>query len=83
MQQVLIHRHNQCSIRREQYKPVKGSVLQDDDKTEKRKTNTTEEWKWEDKENPMAKKDRTLEAEVLVDLDHGQHPLTYFKRLQE
>ena len=30
----------------------------------------TEEWKWEDKEKPMTKKECTLEAEVLVDVDH-------------
>ena len=31
----------------------------------------TEEWKWKDKGKPMTKKECTLEAEVLVDLDHG------------
>ena len=34
----------------------------------------------------MTRKECTLEAEVLVDLDHGSTPiygLTYFKRLQE
>ena len=61
-----------------------GSVPQNEDKTKKKKTNTTKEWKWEDKEKPMTKKEYTLEAEVLVDLDYGtQHSLTYFKPLQE
>ena len=62
----------------------KSTVAQDEDKTKKKKTNTTKEWKWEDKEKPMTKKEYTLEAEVLVDLDYGaQHSLTYFKPLQE
>ena len=37
------------------------------------------EWKWEDKENPMTKKEYTLEAEVLVDLDHGSTPFDIFQ----
>ena len=49
----------------------KGSVPQGEEKTKKKKTNTTKEWNWQDKERPMAKKKCTLEAEVLVDLDHG------------
>ena len=52
-------------------KQKKGSVPQDKDKTKKRKTDTTEEWKWDNKGKPMTKKECTLEAEVLVDLDHG------------
>ena len=57
----------------------KGSVLQDEDKTKKTKANTTKEWKWEDKEKPMTKKECTLEAEVLVDLDHGSTPFDIFQ----
>ena len=49
----------------------KGSVPQGEEKTKKKKTNTTKEWNWQDKEKPMAKRKCTLEAEVLVDLDHG------------
>ena len=60
---------SQCSIQQEQHKPEK-----DQDKTKKKKINTTEEWKWEDKEKSMTKKECTLEAEVLVDLDHGSTP---------
>ena len=52
-------------------KQKKGSVPQDKDKTKKRKTDTTEEWKWDNKGKPMTKKECTLEAEVLVGLDHG------------
>ena len=37
----------------------------------------------EDKEKSMTKKECILDAEVLVDLDHSLHSLTYFKRLQE
>ena len=37
----------------------------------KKQTNKTLEWKWEDKEKPMTKKEFNLEAEVFVDLDHG------------
>ena len=40
-------------------------------KERRKKNNLTEEWKWEDKENPMTKEECTLEAEVLVVLDHG------------
>ena len=61
----------QCSIQREQHKPEK-----DEDKTKKKKINTTEEWKCEDKEKSMTKKECTLEAEVLLIMAH--HPLTYF-----
>ena len=57
----------------------KGSVPQDEDKTKKKKTNTTEEWKWEDKEKPMTNKECTLEAEVLVNLDHGSTPFDIFQ----
>ena len=39
----------------------------------------TEEWKWEDKEKHMTKKECTLEAEVLVDLDHGSTPFDIFQ----
>ena len=42
------------------------------------KNNTTEEWKWEDKGLTMTKKECTLEAEVLVDLDHGSTPFDIF-----
>ena len=49
----------------------RDSASQDEDKTKKRETNATEEWKWEDKEKPMTKKECTLEAEVHFDLDHG------------
>ena len=52
-------------------KQKKGSVPQDKDKTKKRKTDTTEEWKWDNKGKPMTKKEWALEAEVLIDLDHG------------
>ena len=69
----------QYSIRREQHKPEKGSVPQGEDKTKKKKTNTTEEWKWEDKEKPMMKNECTLEAEVIVDLDHGITPFDIFQ----
>ena len=31
----------------------KSTVVQDEDKTNKKKTNTTEEWKWEDKEKSI------------------------------
>ena len=57
----------------------KRAVPQDKDKTKKEKTNKTEEWKWEDKEKPMTKKECTLEAEVLVDLDHGLRPFDIFQ----
>ena len=57
----------------------KSSVPQDEDKTNKKKPNTTEEWKWEDKEKPMTKKKGTLEAEVLVNLDHGTTPFDIFQ----
>ena len=57
----------------------KYSVPQDKDKTKKKKTNTTEEWKWEDKEKPMKKKEYILEAEVLVNLDHGSTPFDIFQ----
>ena len=49
----------------------KCSVPQGEEKTKKKKTNTTKEWNCQDKEKPIAKKECTLEAEVLVDLDHG------------
>ena len=56
----------------------KGSFPQDEDRTKKKETNTTEEWKWEEKEKSMAKKECTLEAEVLVDLDHSSTPFDIF-----
>ena len=62
---------------------IKGSVLQDKDKTKKKKPNRTKEWKREDKEKSVTKRECTLEAELLVDLDHGSTPLTYFKWLKE
>ena len=43
-------------------------------KQRRKKNNITEEWKWEDKEKPMTKKECTLEAEVLDDRDHGSTP---------
>ena len=57
----------------------KGSVPQDEDKTKKKKTYMTEEWKWEDKEKPMMEKECTLEAELLVNLDHGATPFHIFQ----
>ena len=60
----------QCSIRREQHKPEKEQCPARQHKTKKKKTNTTTEWKWEDKEKLLTKKECILEAEVLVDLDH-------------
>ena len=36
-------------------------------------------WKWEDKEKPMTKKECTLEAEVLLDLDHDSTPFDIFQ----
>ena len=48
-------------------------------KQRRRKTNTTEEWKWEDKEKPVTKKECTLEAEVLVNLDHGSTSFDIFQ----
>ena len=57
----------------------KGSVLHDEDKTQKKKNSMTEECKWEDKEKPMRKKECTLEAKVLVDLDHGSTPFDIFQ----
>ena len=64
-------------------KQKKGSVPQNKDKTKKKKINATKEWKWDDKEKPMIKKKCTLEVEELINLDHVQHPLIYFKWLQE
>ena len=64
----------QCSIQQEQHKPEK-----DEGKTKKKKINTTEEWNWEDKEKSMTKKECTLEAEVLVYLDHGSTPFDVFQ----
>ena len=61
----------QCSIRREEHKPEKGQCLAKRRQNKKEKSNTTDEWKCHDKEKPMKKKECTLEAEVLVDLDHG------------
>ena len=47
--------------------------------TKKKNTNTTEEWKWEDKEKPMTKKECTLQAEVLLDLDRGSTQFDIFQ----
>ena len=69
----------QCSIHREQNKPEKGKCSARQDKTKKKKTNITEEWKWEYKKKPMTKKECTLEAEVLVDLDHDSTPFNIFQ----
>ena len=52
----------------------KGSVRQGEDKTKKKKSNKTKERNWQDKGKPMAKKECTLQAGVLVDLDHGSTP---------
>ena len=57
----------------------KGSVPQDENKTKKKKNNMTEEWKWEVQWNPMTRKEFTLEAEVLVDLDNGSTPFGIFQ----
>ena len=57
----------------------KGSVPQDKNKTKKKKNNMTEEWKWEVQWNPMTRKEFTLEAEVLVDLDNGSTPFGIFQ----
>ena len=57
----------------------RGSVPQGEDKTKKKKTNTTKEWKWEDKENRMTKKECLLEVEVLVDLDNGSTHFDIFQ----
>ena len=51
------------------------AVPQDEDKRKTKKTNVNQDWKWEDKEKPTTKKECTLEAEVLVDLDHGSAPI--------
>ena len=34
----------------------------------------TEELKWEDREKSMTKKECDLEAELLIDIDHGSTP---------
>ena len=60
----------------------KGSVPQEEDKTKKKKTNTVKEWKWEDKENPMTKKECTREAEVLIDLDHSSTSFDIFQTVR-
>ena len=61
----------QCSIQQEQHKPEKRAVSCKTNKKRRNKNNAIEEWKWEDKEKPMAEKKCTLETEVLVDLDPG------------
>ena len=48
-------------------------------KTTKKKTSTTDEWKWEHKKKPTTKNECTLEAQVLVDLDHGSTPFNTFQ----
>ena len=53
-------RKGQCPAKRRQNKEKKNSM--------------TEDWKWEDKEKPMMKKECILQAQVLVDLDHGSTP---------
>ena len=57
----------------------KCSVPQDEDKTMKKKSNTIEKWKCEDKEKPTKKKKCSLEAEVLVYLDHGSTTFDIFQ----
>ena len=69
----------QCSIQQEQHKPEKGQ--QDEDKTKKKKKSTTEEWKLKDKEKPMTKNECMLEAEVLIDLDHGSTSFDIFQKV--
>ena len=60
--------------------PNIGNIPQDREKTKNEKDNTTEEWEWEYKENPMTKNKFTLEAEVLlVHLDHGSTPFDMFQ----
>ena len=56
-----------------------GIVRQDEDKIKKKKNNTTEEWKQENKEKPVTKKECTVEAEVLASLDHGSTPFDIFQ----
>ena len=41
----------------------------------KKKANTLEAWKWEDREQPMQKNECMLAPEVLVNLDHSFTPL--------
>ena len=60
-------------------KQKKGSVSQNKDKTKKKKINATKDWKWDDKEKPMTKKKCTLEAEELINLDHGSTPFDIFQ----
>ena len=69
----------QCSIRQEQHKPEKGQCPARRRQNKEEKSNSTEELKWEDKEKPMTKKESTLEAEILVDLDHGSTPFGIFQ----
>ena len=61
---------------------IKGNVLQDKDKTKKKKPNRTKEWKREDKEKSVTKRECTLEAELLVNLDHGSTPLDIFQTVK-
>ena len=68
-----------CSSIENNTNQKRGSVPQDEDKTRKKKPNTTKEWKWQDKEQSMTKKEYTLEAVVLDDLDHGSLPFKIFQ----
>ena len=61
----------------------RGQCLAGQKQNKGEKTNIIEKWKWEDKEKPMAKKECTLEADVLIKLEHGSTPYDNFKRLQE
>ena len=47
--------------------------------SKEKKPITAEEWKLQDKEKPMTKKECTLETEVLVNLDHGWIPFGIFQ----
>ena len=63
-----------CPIRQEKQKPEEGqcSARQRQNKEEK-------DWKWEDKEKCMSKKECTLEREVLVNLDQDSVPFEIFQ----
>ena len=50
---------------------------------ERKKNNTTKEWKWRNKEKPMMKKECTLESKVPLDLDHSSTHFDIFQWLQE
>ena len=60
----------------------KGKRLAWQAKTKKKKANTLDEWKWEDEEKPMTKKECSSEEKVLVDLDHGSTPSDIFQTVK-